>query len=176
MVEIVSGLAINLLIDEIMSFLRSRIKQIKKTGVVAVAMFDLPGSTKLKITLGHSEGTRLVLEHNLICEKISNKYEGIIIKHMGDGVFIKFKNPIKACLAAMMIKRATLEDGRFSTKGGITFGVVESIDIGGTPDLIGTTIDRCARLSSMAIPGQILIFLYIQLFVLYHISSMVLPL
>lgn len=43
------------------------------------------------------------------------------------------------------------------TKGGLTIGVVEEIEIGGARDLLGASVDRCARVQAVAVPGQILI-------------------
>jgi len=157
MAQVLPIIALTPIIDEILQLMKSRSKRKRETDLVAVAMFDLPGSTKIKLTEGHSKGTQLALEHNLICEKIAKEFGGSVIKHMGDGVFIKFENPVKACEAALNIKKATIEDGRFVTKGGLTLGVVESIEISGIKDLLGSTIDRCARIVSMAIPNQILI-------------------
>jgi len=155
--EVILSAALKPVIDEALELLTKQMRHKQKTGVVAIAIFDLPNSTKIKLTEGHTKGTRLALEHNLICEKIAQSFGGSVIKHMGDGVFIEFKDPIKACQAALKIKKATIEDGRFVTKGGITLGVVESIEIGGIRDLLGSTVDRCARLVSMAIPNQILV-------------------
>lgn len=148
---------ISKLFDEIFNLLKTRIKSSRKTDIVAVAMFDLPESTKIKLEKGHSYGTQMAIEHNLICKKIAEQYQGEVIKHMGDGIFIKFNDPEKACLAAINIKKATTEKAGFSTKGGITLGKVEIIEIEGIQDLMGSTIDRCARLASLAFPNQILI-------------------
>ena len=155
--EVVLGGALKPIVDEVLELLKKQMKHKQKTGVVAIAMFDLPDSTRTKLTEGHTKGTQLALEHNLICEKIAKTFGGSVIKHMGDGVFIQFEDPLKACQAALKIKKATIEDGRFVTKGGMTLGIVESIEIGGIRDLLGATVDRCARLASAAIPNQILV-------------------
>jgi class 3 adenylate cyclase len=155
--ELTVSIAYDLILKEAIETIKKSIKNKKKTTTVAVAMFDLVGSTYLKRALGHSKGTHIVLEHNLMCEKISEKFDGSVIKHMGDGLFIEFEDPSNACLAAVEIRNAIAKAGRFQTKGGITFGMVERIKIGGIQDLIGTTIDRCARLVSLAQPNQILI-------------------
>lgn len=152
-----TAMMIDFTLDEILKIIKKRMKRRKKMDTVAIAMFDLPGSTKIKLEEGHSKGVELALSHNLMCKNIANKFGGTVIKNMGDGVFIEFENTIQACKAALNIKKATIEDGRFKTKGGITLGVVEYIEIEGIRDLLGSTIDRCARLASMAIPNQILI-------------------
>lgn len=144
-------------LQEALKIIRKAKKNKRRTPVVAVAMFDLVGSTQLKRTVGHSRGTQTAIEHNLMCETIARKFGGSAIKYMGDGVFIEFDDPSKACLAAVEIRNSIAETNRFTTKVGITFGMVERMEIGGIPDLLGTTVDRCARLTSLALPSQILI-------------------
>lgn len=129
----------------------------KKIEHLAVVMFDLAGSTELKLAKGHSEGTQTALEHNFICEHIGKKFDGSVLKHMGDGIFIEFKDPLNACRAALEIKKTMIEDFNFQTKIGISLGSVESLEIEGKRDLLGSTVDRCARLTSLASPNQILI-------------------
>ena len=150
---------LELIIDESNKLIKRKIKNKRKTiKTVAVAMFDLPGSTQIKLMEGHTIGTQRAIKHNLICEKISKKFGGNVIKYMGDGIFIEFDDPIKACEAALEIKKAIHENPEFTTKGGITIGVVETIEIiEGIKDLMGSTVDRCARIASFASKNQILI-------------------
>lgn len=150
-------LIITILTDEIISLFKKWARRKKPIKTWAISMFDLCGSTKMKITQGHKKGLELTLKHNALCKKYADKFDGNIIKYIGDEVFIAFEDPINACLAAIEIKKESIENGEFSTKGGITLGVVESIDIGGRHDLIATTVDKCARITSMAIPNQILV-------------------
>lgn len=121
-----------------------------------VVIFDLGGSTKGKLTLGHTAGTRMVLEHNLICREIVGRFDGRVVKELGDGALCEFRDPLKACLAALNVKKATISAHIYS-KAAITIGAVEPIEISGILDILGTTVDRCARIQSLARPGQIII-------------------
>lgn len=94
--EVILGTALKPIIDEVLELLKKQMRHKQKTGVVAIAMFDLPDSTRIKLTEGHTKGTQLALEHNLICEKIAKSFGGSVIKHMRDGVFIEFEDPLKA--------------------------------------------------------------------------------
>jgi class 3 adenylate cyclase len=96
--EAITGTALKQIVDEVKELSRKQMKSRQKTRVVAIAMFDLPDSTRIKLTKGHTEGIQLALLHNAICERIAKRFGGSVIKHMGDGVFIEFENPIKACL------------------------------------------------------------------------------
>ncbi len=123
----------------------------------AVAMFDLSGSTPLKLAIGHTLGTRTALEQNFVCRKIAEKYKGSVVKELGDGILIIFDDALNACEAALDIETATREISNCSTKAGITFGYVEEVEINNSLDVLGTTVDRSARIQSAALPGQILV-------------------
>ncbi len=125
--------------------------------VCAVAIFDLPGSTALKLERGHYEGTRRALRHNLICKEISKAFGGRVVKELGDGVLITFKDAIDACRASLAIKQALRKVGNLKTKAGITFGHVEHVALNRATDILGDVVDRCARIQALAQPGQILI-------------------
>ena len=155
MAEILVSSILPILLEQVLSSLK-KIKE-RKTEIVTVAMFDLTGSTRVKLSNGHARGTELALEHNSLCQEISSRYNGSVVKHMGDGIFLRFQNPVEACQAALEIKHTLYEKGRFSTKAGITIGLVENIEVGGISDLLGSIIDRCARMTSLAAPDQILI-------------------
>ena len=128
-------------------------KRVKKT----IAMFDLSGSTPLKLTLGHNLGTRTALEQNIVCRKIAEENHGFLVKELGDGVLIAFDDAVDACNAALDIKQATRRIKNCLTKAGLTSGDVEEVKIGNATDLLGATVDRCARIQSVALPGQVLI-------------------
>jgi len=55
---------------------------------VAVAFFDLVGSTQRKIKEGHSSGTTAALQHNAIVGSIAAKFNGNVIKSLGDGLLV----------------------------------------------------------------------------------------
>lgn len=60
----------------------------------------------MKLSRGHTYGTRLSLLHNLICREIAAEHTGTVVKELGDGLFVEFKDPVSACLAAIDIKAA----------------------------------------------------------------------
>lgn len=133
----------------------TKMKGERLTSVVAI--FDLPASTPLKLEGGHTVGTRAALMHNIICRTIVEKFGGTVVKELGDGLLCKFDEPVNACLAAINIKQAASQVQEISTKGGLVIGSVERINVGGVLDILGDTVDRCARIQAYALPGQILI-------------------
>lgn len=128
-------------------------KRVSKT----IAMFDLSGSTPLKLNFGHTLGTRAALQQNIVCRKIAEHYKGSVVKELGDGILIVFDDAVKACNAALDVEKVTWKIKNCSTKAGLTSGYVEEVKIGNIPDILGSTVDRCARIQSMALPGQILL-------------------
>lgn len=144
-------------LNKLLQSLQLRVKKTKgKRATKIIAIFDLTGSTPLKLKEGHTLGTRTVLLHNLICREIATEHNGVVVKELGDGILIEFLDPVSACLAAVDIKTTISKTEKISTKGGLTIGVVEEIEVGDTRDLLGTTVDRCARIQATAVPGQIL--------------------
>lgn len=143
---------------ELVERLQLRIKETKgNRSTKTIAIFDLVGSTPLKLKEGHTIGTRTALLHNLICRDIANRYNGQVIKELGDGLIIAFDDPVSACCAAVEIKRASQKKEEILTRAGLTIGEVEEIEIAGIRDLLGSTIDRCARIETVAAAGQILL-------------------
>jgi len=102
-------------------------------------------------------GTNAALLHNLICREIVDRHNGSVIKELGDGVLVSFGDSLDACLAAVDIKRAIYGQSSFLTKGSLTIGEVEELEISGVRDILGAPVDRCARILSTAFAGQILI-------------------
>ena len=127
-------------------------KRITKT----IGFFDLIGSTPMKLREGHTTGTRAALLHNLICREIATQYTGLVVKEFGDGLLVQFDDPLSACLAAIDTKNAVYKTRKILTKAGLTIGTLEEIEISGVRDLLGATVDRCARIQTAAVPGQIL--------------------
>ena len=121
-----------------------------------VIMFDLVGSTALKLNHGHDVAMDAMFQHNQICRKFVKEFSGITIKELGDGLLAVFSDAEKACLCAInFVESIALLD--FQTKISIASGKIEKLNIDGTPDIFGSVVDLCARLEKFAFPNQILI-------------------
>jgi len=131
-------------------------KKARKTSSKAVAIFDLSLSTSMKMKHGHDIAIRYSKLHNEICSLVAKKAKGIIIKEMGDGILVTFNDPINACRAALTARKI-LHTKKLNSKVSIAFGVVEEVKIWGKKDVLGSVIDRCARMEKFAYPNQILI-------------------
>ncbi len=125
---------------------------------------DLESSTEYKRSMGHTKGymrNRLFCD---ICDQAVERYNGHVVKHLGDGIMAVFEHAIDAVMASLLIKRS-ISDGRRKLKKlvggmnyrvGITCGYVKEIP-GPAQDYIGHAMDKGARIQSSALRNQILI-------------------
>lgn len=137
-------------------------KQAKRfTKSAVIVFFDLCGSTKLKLQEGHTTGVNFSLYHNMLCHTIVQAHNGSILKDLGDGTLAEFATPLSAVLSAIDVKRAFRkplpELSGLESKISITFGVIEKVVLEEKSDAFGNVIDQCAKINSVALPGQILI-------------------
>ncbi len=125
---------------------------------------DLESSTEYKRAMGHTKGymrNRLFCD---ICEEAVRRYQGEVVKRLGDGVMVVFEHAIDAVLAALLIKRSIFTGrkklkklvGSLNYRVGITCGYVKEIP-GEAQDYIGHAMDKGARIQTMARRNQILI-------------------
>jgi class 3 adenylate cyclase len=123
----------------------------------ALAFFDLSGSTSLKLTKGHLVGTDVSLRFMRIAADIVTATDGRVVQELGDGVLCRFPDPRNACRAALNIKRACY-DLAISSSAGLTVGLIDTyMTASGQEAIMGAAVDRCARIQSVAYPGQILL-------------------
>ena len=106
---------------------------------------------------GHVAGVSAAMEHNAVCKELGRRFGGQAVKDMGDGVLMIFDDPLKAVLAAINIRIGIEKFAKSSTKVGLTTGLVEKVKIGALSDVLGSPVDRAARLEALALAGQIII-------------------
>ncbi len=125
---------------------------------------DLVGSTEYKRRMGHTKGFMRNRVFCDTCERGVERFDGMVVKRLGDGVMAVFESAMDAVLTALMIRR-TIEASRRKLKKligpvqyriGITCGYVKEIS-GDAPDYIGHAMDKGARIESVAKNNQVLI-------------------
>lgn len=142
---------------EVAKRIREKVDNVERTRRLAtIAFFDLTGSTQLKTTAGHERGVMDALKTVLLASETVQRHHGAVIKELGDGVLSCFDDPLEACLAALTIKKASAQLG-ITITAGLTIGSVDTVKISDRQDLYGSAVDRCARIASFSLPGQILI-------------------
>jgi class 3 adenylate cyclase len=124
--------------------------------IETVAIFDVSNSTGMKLELGHDHTIKKMFLHNQLCRQIIKRFNGQIVKELGDGLLVRFQDPLNACLSAVNIQAAT-HMGEIPSKASLALGVIEEAKINNDVDIFGTTVDVCARIEKYAFPNQILI-------------------
>jgi class 3 adenylate cyclase len=127
-----------------------------RTESLTVAFFDLAGSTSAKLSLGHNVGTERALVHNAVCRELVEVFGGSVRKDLGDGILATFRNPLDAVHAGLNAIVA-LDQHDIATKVGVAAGLVELRKISGHNDVLGSAVDRAARIQALARPRQLLV-------------------
>jgi class 3 adenylate cyclase len=124
--------------------------------LLTIGMFDMVNSTSGKFRDGHTEVTSKVITFNEICNVIIKKYDGEIVKNLGDGTLAKFKDPLLACLTAINILHYSNAHD-IEIKITLTFGLVEEVKINKRQDVFGSPVDKCFRLQNVATQNEVLL-------------------
>ncbi|MEP7154463.1 MAG: adenylate/guanylate cyclase domain-containing protein, partial [Betaproteobacteria bacterium] len=129
----------------------------EKTIEGAVLFADVSGSTKLYDTVGDAIAFAAVKQCVDAFIEATKKNSGRVIKTIGDEVMAVFPDAAAATVAAMDMQNtlATFEPSsgtRLGARIGFHFGTVIERD----NDLFGDTVNLAARLSGVAIRGQVI--------------------
>ena len=124
--------------------------------VHAFLMTDIVGSTRA--TRADQGVMREILErHDETVRAAIVRSGGTVFKHTGDGVCAVFDDPAGAVRAAVDGQRSLLELG-VQVRMGIDVGVAYERG----SDYFGLTLNRCARVMSVAHGGQVLVTLAVE--------------
>ena len=126
---------------------------------VTIMFTDIVGYSAM-IGKDESHALKLLEEHNKTIEPVILKFNGEIIKHIGDAIFAKFKNPDDALNSSIEFQQkfkkrnliSQLKD-KILVRTGIHIGEVIEKD----NDLFGNSVNICSRIESISMPGGIAI-------------------
>jgi len=125
------------------------------TGVVTFLFTDVEGSSRL----WEQEPARMrsaMEHHDAIVKAAVAERRGKVVKMLGDGVHAAFDDPLNAMAAAIAIQQGLAEATghlRLAVRAGLHAGVEQERD----DDYFGRSVNRAARLMSVAHGGQILL-------------------
>jgi class 3 adenylate cyclase len=133
--------------------------------LMTVFLADLVGATAAKEEYGHSKGMKRCNIHNFIAEETVKRFNGKVVKFMGDAVLAVFYHNIDAVIAALAFREAleavNLPGEEFrvplETRIILTTGTVEEFNTEFGYDISGQVVDKAARLEKTASAGQILV-------------------
>jgi predicted ATPase/class 3 adenylate cyclase len=126
-------------------------------GVVTFLFTDIEGSTRLWEV--EPERMRPALaRHDAIARAAVDHHRGVVVKMSGDGVHAAFDDPLDAVGAVLELQQALADpeatDGiALRVRCGLHAGVDEHRD----NDFFGGTVNRAARITSVAHGGQVLL-------------------
>jgi|SRR5271157_4302441 len=150
----------NNIIIERKDFDQAASARVPKPYSIVVLFADLCGSTKYRTEEGHDKGYKRGRLHNFVVRKVIEKYDGKVLKEIGDEVMATFRKPENSVKCALKIIRtfdlinsSRTEDEKIFTKIGMSYGEVSAYH---ENDILGLSVDLAARIVSRAEKGQIL--------------------
>jgi adenylate cyclase len=123
----------------------------RSEGTMTLVFTDIVDSTALAERIGDDEWVAVVGKHEADIRRTTAKHGGTTVKMLGDGSMLAFSSARAAVRAALEIHDGT-EGAEFSVRIGIHSGEVVRRE----GDLLGLTVNKAARVASVAAPGQIL--------------------
>lgn len=118
---------------------------------VSILLADVTGSTSLYSKSGDSEALNQIRNYLGHIRRIVSQEGGSFIHSKGDDVLCTFKTPAAALMATRGILSKNLRNN-LSVHAGLHHGVVIRTD----DDIYGDCVNVCARLASLANPGEAL--------------------
>ncbi len=117
----------------------------------AIAFADIVGFTELSGRIGDEAATAIARNFEALAVEIVPRFQGRIVKSLGDGLLIYFKDAAEAAGAAALIARGIAEREAPPLRIGLAAGSVLLRD----GDIFGATVIRAARLAGLAKAGEI---------------------
>jgi len=125
-------------------------------GTVTIAFSDIESSTVLLERLGDTEYLRMLAWHDRIVRDTADQHRGFVVKSQGDGFMLAFPSAAFA-LRASLVMRERIDEGFEGLPVRIRAGLHSGEAINHDDDFYGRTVVIAARISSLALGGEILI-------------------
>ena len=119
----------------------------------AIAFVDLAGYTRLTETGGDELAARSAARLAEIADDAARPHGGRLVKLLGDGAMLHFRDPRGAVRATLDLVDAIADSGLPPGHAGVSAGPLVSRD----GDFFGHTVNLAARLSGVATAGVILV-------------------
>jgi serine/threonine-protein kinase len=143
-----------------------RFRQKHHTELITLLFLDIAGSTHLKQALGDATAVELIQRHHALVRDLLRGFAGSEeIETAGDSFFVAFAKPSDAVKFALLLQKRLAAFGHapeeLHDRVGIHVGevLIEEGSAGSdhAKALHGIEVDICARVMSLAQPGQILL-------------------
>ncbi len=125
---------------------------------LAVMLTDIKGFTTRTATTTRDEAARLVHEHERLLRPLIHRFDGNIVKSIGDAFLVTFRSPTNALLCAQAIQdklwrynRSVEKDERIEVRVAVSLGEVRVE----RRDVFGDAVNVASRVESLTPPGEI---------------------
>ncbi|MCU1285861.1 MAG: hypothetical protein JWO13_2211 [Acidobacteriales bacterium] len=132
----------------------------KHKSPITVMFTDLAGSTSFFEHFGDTVGIQWLEEHNEIVIPKVKKYDGVLVKTIGDSVMAYFTDAKQAVRAAADIQRGLLEANakrKESEQMNVRVALHHGLGYLKGGDIFGDVVNVAARIAKACLPAQILV-------------------
>jgi adenylate cyclase len=119
----------------------------------AVVFTDLSGYTRLTEVRGDEVAAGVATTLQRQAESVARAGEGRLVKLLGDGAMLHFRDAGRAVQAALDLVAALAADPGLQARAGVAAGPVIERD----RDLFGRTVNLAARIAGTAGPSQVIV-------------------
>ena len=135
-----------------------RLNELAKGSHVGIVFIDVVGFTAFTSANGDEAAVGLVRKLEALVATTCRKFQGEVVKHLGDGFLLAFGSASRAVRAALALRDAAREE----RKRDEAFQAVRIVVHAGRPsvvrdDLIGHDVNLTARLLEFCPPGEVLV-------------------
>ena len=127
--------------------------------VLTVVFADLSGSTGVFESLGNTKATQAITRLTQWIGQVCTCQNGVVVKNLGDGVLMVFKNNADAVEAVIEMQRVHTERIKSwpeSLKMRLQIGLARGDVVAQDGDYFGDAVNVASRLSDLSGPDQIL--------------------
>lgn len=137
-----------------------------KVSRVSLIFTDLRDSTALYSRIGDPRAYQLVRQHFELLKTETLRYNGVMVKTIGDAVMASFKREVEAVKAAMAFQQTVAQFNRENSllgenalvlKVGLYSGPCLLVNSNDRPDYFGTTVNLAARIAAQSQGKDIMI-------------------
>ncbi|MCK6603210.1 MAG: adenylate/guanylate cyclase domain-containing protein [Bacteroidetes bacterium] len=127
---------------------------------ITLLFTDLKGSTELYEKIGDLNAYRIVREHFDSVTAVIESHNGALVKTIGDSVMASFSSSEDGLKAAIDIQKLFREETakhRLVLKMGLHAGPALVVNLNGTTDYFGSTVNIAARVQNLSKGGDVFI-------------------
>lgn len=132
-------------------------------GSLSFLFTDLKGSTTLYAELGDARAYALVRDHFTFLREAVWRFEGAIVKTIGDAIMAVFYDPHHAVACALAVQKGVAEFNRSHPPGsvvvkmGIHTGACLAVRLNDALDYFGSTVNMASRVQGLSEGGDIVV-------------------